>query len=164
MLDNVPKVKEACSENRCMFGTVDSWLIYVFLCIYFILQNLTGGIHGGRHITDVTNASRTLLFSLKESCWDDELCEFFGVPKAILPTIVSSAEEYGRVSSGVFADVPICGCLGDQQAALVGQMCFHPGEVKNTFSLFFSFSFLFFSFSFSIYLLLFSFFLINFIE
>ncbi|KAJ3081614.1 Glycerol kinase [Quaeritorhiza haematococci] len=96
-------------------------------------QKLTGGANGGKHVTDVTNASRTMLMNLATLEWDDELCEFFGVPKSVLPVIKSSSEVYGTVTDGNFRDVPIAGCLGDQQAALVGQRCFLPGDVKNTY-------------------------------
>ncbi|TPX43717.1 glycerol kinase [Synchytrium endobioticum] len=123
LLDHVPVVDRAMKDEKLMFGTIDSWLIY----------NLTGGINGGVHVTDVTNASRTMLMSLKTMTWDDSICKFFGVSKAILPKIVSSAEVYGHMASGSLQGTPICGCLGDQQAALVGQRCFKVGEVKNTY-------------------------------
>lgn len=94
---------------------------------------MTGGIQGGKHITDVTNASRTMFMNLRTRTWDQRLLDFFGVPKHMLPTIVSSAENYGNMQWGPLEGVPIMGCLGDQQAALVGQKCFQVGEAKNTY-------------------------------
>ncbi|ORX55660.1 glycerol kinase [Hesseltinella vesiculosa] len=123
LIENVPKVKEAIDQDRAAFGTVDTWLLW----------NLTGGIQGGLHITDVTNASRTMLMNLQTCQWDDQLLEFFGVPRSILPAIVSSSEIYGKVRWGPMEGLPLAGCLGDQQAALVGQRCFEPGEAKNTY-------------------------------
>ncbi|KAI8065166.1 hypothetical protein BC940DRAFT_259495 [Gongronella butleri] len=123
LMENVPRVKEAIEQKRANFGTVDSWLLW----------NLTGGIQGGLHITDVTNASRTLLMNLKTCQWDDQLLEFFGIPKDMLPTIVSSSEVYGKVRWGPMDGLPLAGCLGDQQAALMGQRCFDSGDVKNTY-------------------------------
>lgn len=120
---NVPEVAKAIEEDRCMFGTVDSW----------ILWNLTGGSNKGIHCTDVTNASRTMLMNIDTLEWDPELCKFFGIPKKILPEIRSSSEIYGYISSGALKGVPISGCLGDQSAALVGQMCFRSGMAKNTY-------------------------------
>ncbi|KAJ3280267.1 hypothetical protein HK104_000783 [Borealophlyctis nickersoniae] len=123
LLDNVPAVKDAENEGRLMFGTVDSWLLY----------NLTGGAGKGIHATDPTNASRTMLMNLETLDWDDELCTFFGVTKKILPRILSSAELYGTIHDGPLKGLPLSGCLGDQQAAMVGQRCFKPGSVKNTY-------------------------------
>ncbi|KAJ1558842.1 hypothetical protein HK096_002255 [Nowakowskiella sp. JEL0078] len=123
MLDNVDAVKKAQEEDRLMFGTVDSWLIY----------NLTGGRKGGVHVTDVSNASRTLLMNLETLQWDDELVEFFGTKKSVLPEIRSSAEIYGTITEGPLFGIPISGCLGDQQAALVGHTCFNAGDIKNTY-------------------------------
>jgi glycerol kinase len=94
---------------------------------------LTGGIQAGKHITDVTNASRTMFMNLKSREWDQRLLDFFGVPSHILPKIVSSSENYGNMAWGPLEGVPIMGCLGDQQAALVGQKCFEVGEAKNTY-------------------------------
>ena len=121
LLDNVPEV----SGDHVMFGTVDSWLIW----------NLTreGGSGPGTHVTDVTNASRTMLMNLKTLQWDEEMCKFFGVNMGILPKIRSSAEVYGHITTGVLAGKPIAGCLGDQQAALFGQHCFERGEAKCTY-------------------------------
>lgn len=123
LLDNVPEVAIAVEEGRCMFGTVDSWLLW----------NLTGGPDGGIHVTDVTNASRTLLMDLETQQWDPQLCRFFSVPMSILPEIRSSSEIYGHIQQGSLAGVPISGCLGDQSAALVGQMCLKIGQAKNTY-------------------------------
>ncbi|XP_030834151.1 glycerol kinase [Strongylocentrotus purpuratus] len=123
LLDNVPEVKKAVDDGRCMFGTVDSWLTW----------NLTGGLNGGLHITDVTNASRTMLMNITTLQWDDELCKFFDVPKTILPEIRSSAEIYGSLVDTALKGVPIGGILGDQHAALVGQSCFKKGMAKNTY-------------------------------
>ncbi len=123
LLDNNETVKNAVDESRCMFGTVDSWLLW----------NLTGGVNGGKHYTDVTNASRTMLMNLKEQQWDADLCDFFGVKNFILPEIKSSSEIYGAIDSGLFKGIPLSGILGDQQAALVGQLCFQRGDAKNTY-------------------------------
>jgi glycerol kinase len=101
LLDNVDSVKQAASEKRLCFGTMDSWLIY----------KLTGGAHGGVHVTDATNASRTMLMNLKTLQWDPELCHFFDIPMDILPEIRSSAEVYGYVSEGPFKQVPIAGVI-----------------------------------------------------
>ncbi|KAF7721023.1 Glycerol kinase [Apophysomyces ossiformis] len=123
LIRRVQAVKEAIEKDRALFGTVDSWLIW----------NLTGGAEGGRHITDVTNASRTMLMNVKTLQWEPELLKFFGIPDHVLPTIVSSSEHYGNVRWGPLEGIPIMGCLGDQHAALVGQKCFQPGEAKNTY-------------------------------
>eukprot|EP01101_Sappina_pedata_P009002 TRINITY_DN5116_c0_g1_i2.p1 TRINITY_DN5116_c0_g1~~TRINITY_DN5116_c0_g1_i2.p1 ORF type:complete len:527 (+),score=116.30 TRINITY_DN5116_c0_g1_i2:66-1646(+) len=118
LLENVVGVKKAVDERSALFGTVDSWLIW----------NLTGV-----HVTDVSNASRTKFMNIKTCQWDDELCKFFKIPKEILPPIRSSAEIYGYFTDGPLQGIPIAGCLGDQQAALVGQKCFGVGDVKNTY-------------------------------
>lgn len=120
ILDNSDKARRAAEEGRLMFGTIDSWLIY----------KLTGG---AAHVTDVTNASRTMLLNLKTLKWDSELISFFGVEKVILPDVRSSAEPYGTFADGPLKGVTISGCLGDQQAALVGHLCLNPGDVKNTY-------------------------------
>lgn len=124
LLDNIPEVSEAAKAKRLLFGTVDSWLIW----------NLTGGVDGGRHVTDVTNASRTMLMNLKTLQWDQELLDFFGIQSDVLPKICSSAEIYGHLnfSGNVWSDMPIAGCLGDQQAALVGHQSFTAGTAKST--------------------------------
>ncbi|XP_051752480.1 glycerol kinase isoform X1 [Ctenopharyngodon idella] len=129
LMDNVEKVHEAVLSHRAMFGTVDSWLIWC----------LTGGKKGGVHCTDVTNASRTMLFNIHTLDWDPELCTYFDIPMEILPKVRSSSEIYGlmkissNLKSGPLTGVPISGCLGDQSAALVGQMCFKDGQAKNTY-------------------------------
>uniref|UniRef100_A0A3Q1BF90 glycerol kinase n=1 Tax=Amphiprion ocellaris TaxID=80972 RepID=A0A3Q1BF90_AMPOC len=112
LLDNVDEIQEAMLDGRAMFGTVDSWIIWC----------LTGGRNGGVHCTDVSNASRTMLFNIHSMDWDPELCRYFDVPMEILPKVRSSSEIYGCMKSGSLAGVPISGCLGDQSAALVGQM------------------------------------------
>ncbi|MBN3321448.1 GLPK kinase, partial [Atractosteus spatula] len=123
LMDNVEEVHSAVLSGRAMFGTVDSWLIWC----------LTGGRHGGVHCTDVTNASRTMLFNIHTLEWDPELCKYFDVPMDILPKVRSSSEIYGLMKSGSLSGIPISGCLGDQSAALVGQMCFQDGQAKNTY-------------------------------
>ncbi|XP_076999166.1 glycerol kinase 2 [Tamandua tetradactyla] len=123
MLDNVRKIQNAVKEGRALFGTIDSWLIW----------SLTGGVNGGVHCTDVTNASRTMLFNIHSLEWDKELCDFFEIPMEILPKILSSSEIYGQMKVGSLEGVPISGCLGNQSAALVGQMCFQEGQAKNTY-------------------------------
>lgn len=123
LLDTVPAVSEAMRAGNLLFGTVDTWLVW----------NLTGGVNGGLHITDVTNASRTMLMNLSTLQWDDYLCRFFDIPKSVLPEIRSSSEVYGHLTSGALKGVPISGILGDQQAALVGQTCLQQGQAKNTY-------------------------------
>jgi len=123
LIDNVAGVRQAIQDDRCMFGTVDTWLIW----------NLTGGINGGLHLTDVTNASRTMLMNLETLSWDPFLCKFFDIPASILPEIRSSSEIYGYLISRHLAGIPISGCLGDQQAALIGQLCLKPGSAKMTY-------------------------------
>ena len=121
ILENVPGAREKAEAGRLRFGTVDSWLVW----------NLTGGRH---HVTDVSNASRTLLFNIHTLEWDDEMLELLGVPRSMLPEVKSSSEIYGYTHARIFSfDVPIAGIAGDQQAALFGQMCTQPGDVKNTY-------------------------------
>ncbi len=126
MLENVDGLRAAAERGDAVFGTSDTWVIW----------NLTGGTEGGLHVTDVTNASRTMLMDLTTLDWDDELLDFFGIPRSMLPTIhpSSHAEAFGVTAGqrGTSA-VPITGVLGDQQAATVGQVCFEPGEAKNTY-------------------------------
>ena len=119
LLENVPGARERANRGELAFGTVDSWLIW----------KLTGG---ARHVTDITNASRTMLFHLYTGQWDDELLDLLNVPKSLLPQVVGSSEVCGK-SSGVLAGIPIAGIAGDQQAALFGQMCMQPGMVKCTY-------------------------------
>ena len=127
ILENVEGVREAAARGEAVFGTIDSWVIW----------NLTGGADGGAHVTDVTNASRTMLMDLKTLGWDDELLALFGVPRNVLPEIRPSSDRrpYGltRRHGPVGGEVPVCGDLGDQQAATVGQVCTLPGEAKNTY-------------------------------
>jgi glycerol kinase len=126
ILENVEGVRAAAENGDAIFGNTDTWVIW----------NLTGGPAGGAHVTDVTNASRTMLMNLETLEWDDELLGFFGIPRAMLPTIRPSSLPggYGPVTGlSVLHDVPLTGDLGDQQAATVGQVCFSPGEAKNTY-------------------------------
>ncbi|KAI7897742.1 uncharacterized protein BX663DRAFT_481347 [Cokeromyces recurvatus] len=124
MLDHVPEVKVAYENNRLQFGTVDSWIIY----------NLTGGIDkGGVFVTDVTNASRTMLMDIHTLQWSEKAINFFGFQGIKLAKIVPSSSVFGKLSSGSLKNIPISGCLGDQQSALVGQKCFHVGDAKNTY-------------------------------
>jgi len=123
ILDNVAGARAAALGGDLLFGNLDSYLIWW----------LTGGPQAGVHVTDVTNASRTLLMDLRTLEWNDELLETIGVPRAMLPRICSSSEVYGNVSSGPLAGVPVAGDLGDQQAATVGQACYDVGEAKNTY-------------------------------
>ncbi len=123
ILDNVAGARAAALEGELLFGNVDSYLIWW----------LTGGPQTGVHVTDVTNASRTLLMDLHTLEWSDELLDTIGVPRTVLPRICSSSEVYGRVSVGPLAGVPVAGDLGDQQAATVGQACYDVGEAKNTY-------------------------------
>ncbi|MCI9159044.1 MAG: glycerol kinase GlpK [Lawsonibacter sp.] len=119
ILDHVPEAQEAAEQGRILFGTVDSWLVW----------KLTGG---KVHITDQTNASRTMLYDIKALRWDEKICRRLGIPMSMLPQVRSSSEIYGTVNiQGV--EVPIAGIAGDQQAALFGQTCFRPGEAKNTY-------------------------------
>ena len=122
LLDHVLEARAKAEAGDALFGTIDSWLVW----------NLTGGPGKGAHITDVTNASRTQLMDLTTLDWDAEILTMFGIPPACLPDIRSSSEVYA-VSEKLLAGVPIAGILGDQQAALVGQACFRPGEAKNTY-------------------------------
>jgi len=123
LLNNVPGAKEKAAAGELLFGNIDTFLVW----------NLTGGPRGGVHVTDVTNASRTQLLNLKTLDWDEKLLEAFEIPRAMLPQVRSSSEVYGEATLPAIAGVAIAGILGDQQAALVGQACFKPGEVKNTY-------------------------------
>lgn len=124
ILENVEGVRARAEAGELAFGTTDSWLLW----------NLTGGIDGGVHATDVTNASRTLLMDLATLSWDDELLAVWGIPRALLPEIRSSSSEFGLVSTtSLLREVPIAGILGDQQAATFGQAAFERGESKNTY-------------------------------
>ncbi len=124
ILENVPGAREAAEAGDLLFGTTDSW----------VLWNLTGGVNGGVHATDVTNASRTLFMDLATLEWRDDILAAFGVPKSMLPAIHSSSEVYGTVeANSLLREVPIAGILGDQQAATFGQAAFNAGESKNTY-------------------------------
>ena len=124
ILDHVDGAREKAEAGDLLFGTPDTW----------VLWNLTGGVDGGVHVTDVTNASRTLLCDISSLQWDDELLDAFSVPRSMMPEIKSSSEVYGHVhSSGLLREVPVAGILGDQQAATFGQTAFSAGESKNTY-------------------------------
>ncbi|MCB2214038.1 glycerol kinase GlpK [bacterium] len=125
ILDNVEGVREAANEGKAIFGNIDTWLIW----------NLSGGVDGGVHVTDVTNASRTMLMNLKTLQWDEEMCRLMDVPIQMLPEIRPSSQIYGytKVNGPFEGVIPIAGDLGDQQAATVGQTCFSAGEAKNTY-------------------------------
>jgi glycerol kinase len=123
LLDEVAGARALAQAGDALFGTVDSWLLW----------QLSGGPHGGLHLTDVTNASRTQLMSLETLDWDPQLLELFDVPRAALARIVASSALYGEARIPELAGVPLAGMLGDQQAALVGQACFRPGDAKNTY-------------------------------
>ena len=121
ILENVPGARQKAEEGRLRFGTVDTWLIWMLT-------------RGERHVTDVSNASRTMLFNIHTLQWDKELLGLFGIPESMMPEVKSSSEVYGHTKSTIFAhEVPIAGIAGDQQAALFGQMCTEPGSVKNTY-------------------------------
>ena len=125
LLDNVEGLRAAAEAGNAIFGNIDTWLIW----------NLTGGPNGGIHVTDVTNASRTMLMNLETLSWNEDIVATMGIPLSMLPKIHSSSEVYGHtLAEGPFkAALPISGILGDQQAATVGQACFNPGEAKNTY-------------------------------
>lgn len=125
VLDNCEKAREAASKGNLLFGTIETWLIW----------KLTGG---KVHVTDYSNAWRTMLFDVDKLCWDEFLCESLGIPVEILPEVVPSSQVYGEVAAGIpglesLAGIPIAGAIGDQQAALFGQACFRPGQAKNTY-------------------------------
>jgi glycerol kinase len=123
ILDNVDGAREKAESGDLVFGNMDTWCLW----------NLTGGVDGGKHITDVTNASRTMLMDLKTLAWDESIADAIGVPMSMLPEIHASSEVYGEVKSGKMAGIAIAGDLGDQQAATFGQACFKVGEAKNTY-------------------------------
>ena len=123
ILDNVPGARQRAERGELLFGTVETWLIW----------RLTG-----QHVTDYSNASRTMLFDIHRLCWDEELCRLLQIPACMLPRPVENSAVYGTVQPGIpgletLVGVPVCGAAGDQQAALFGQACFHPGEAKNTY-------------------------------
>jgi glycerol kinase len=125
ILENIEGVRADAENGEALFGTTDTWLLW----------NLTGGTDGGLHVTDPTNASRTMLMDLETLAWDDELLSFFDIPRAMLPQIKPSSGHLGttRADGPLHGEVAITGDLGDQQAATVGQVCFRPGEAKNTY-------------------------------
>ena len=123
MLDNVSGLRERADSGDLLFGNMDTWVIW----------NLTGGPDGGLHITDVSNASRTLLMDLATQEWDQGILDIIGVPRAMLPEIRPSSAVYGEIKLPELAGIQVAGDLGDQQAALFGQTCFSVGEAKNTY-------------------------------
>ena len=125
ILDNVPGARALAEADQLLFGTVETWLIW----------NLTGG---RVHITDYSNASRTMLFDVDNLCWDEKMCEYLNIPMSILPEVKPSSMVYGKVAGGIIGledleGIPIAGAIGDQPAALFGQACFEPGQAKNTY-------------------------------
>lgn len=121
ILENVPHAREKAEQGKLRFGTVDTWLIWMLT-------------RGEVHVTDVSNASRTMVYNINNLCWDKELLELFDIPESMMPQVKSSSEIYGYSKTTIFAhEVPIAGIAGDQQAALFGQMCTEPGSVKNTY-------------------------------
>jgi len=127
LLESSSAIRKAADKGDLLFGNIDSWVIW----------NLTGGVNGGAHVTDVSNASRTMLMNLQTLDWDDEILKIMGIPRQMLPQIRPSSDPhpYGASVAGgpVGGAIPVCGDLGDQQAALYGQTCFSPGEAKNTY-------------------------------
>ncbi|MEA5655373.1 glycerol kinase GlpK [Cutibacterium granulosum] len=124
ILDNVEGARAKAEAGDLLFGNMDTW----------VLWNLTGGVNGGVHVTEPTNASRTMLMDVRKLQWDDSMCEVMGIPKSMLPEIKSSSEVYGKASrESLLIDTPIAGILGDQQAATFGQACFEKGNAKNTY-------------------------------
>ena len=121
ILENVPGARERAERGELRFGTVDTWLVWMLT-------------RGGKHVTDVSNASRTMLFNINTLKWDEELLALLGIPASMMPEVCASSEVYGYTKTTIFAhEVPIAGIAGDQQAALFGQMCTEPGTVKNTY-------------------------------
>jgi glycerol kinase len=123
MLENVEGAREKAEKGELLFGNIDTWIIW----------NLTGGTKGGVHVTDVTNASRTMLMNLETLDWDPDMLEVMDIPRSMLPTIKASSEVYGYAKNSGLDGIPVAGDLGDQQAALFGQTCYAPGEAKNTY-------------------------------
>src|SRR5690606_27501838 len=120
LLDHVPGARQRAAAGELAFGTVDSWLT----------SRLT---NGSRHVTDVSNASRTLLFDIRRQRWDDELLDLFEVPAEVMPTVVATSGEVAVIENGPLAGVTLAALFGDQQAATFGQACFAPGQAKNTY-------------------------------
>ena len=146
MIDNYPEVETAHKSDDLLFGTIESWVAYVrvlfphidndityFLANQTFFKNLLGGVQKGIHISEVTNASRTLLLNTTTLKWEPALLEFFGLRQSILPKLVSTSEVYGQVAYGPLSGVPIGGLVGDQQAALIGNKCLNQGEAKCTY-------------------------------
>jgi len=126
ILDNVESARERAEKGDLLFGTIDTWLVW----------NLTGGVNGGIHITDVTNASRTLMMDLETLDWDPDIVAILGIPESMLPKIYPSSQVYGEVKAAELPSlngIPVAGILGDQQAAMFGQACYQAGEAKNTY-------------------------------
>jgi glycerol kinase len=123
LLENVDGLSQEVAKGNALFGTIDTWLIW----------RLTGGVEGGLHLTDVTNASRTMLMNLRTLDWDEETLASFHIPRSILPEIRPSSGNFGIIQEDILRGVPISGVLGDQQAALFGQTCYEKGEAKNTY-------------------------------
>ena len=123
ILDNVEGVRAKAEKGEVLFGNIDTWVIW----------NLTGGPKGGVHVTDVTNASRTMLMNLETLDWDPDMLKIMGIPRAMLPAVKASSEVYGYCQNSGLDGIPMAGDLGDQQAALFGQTCYDPGEAKNTY-------------------------------
>ncbi len=123
ILDNVDGTRAAAERGDLLFGNVDTWLIW----------NLTGGTNGGVHVTDVTNASRTMLMDLKTLDWDNDILKVMGIPRSMMPQIKASSEVYGKCTLKELEGIPVAGDLGDQQAALFGQACYDVGNAKNTY-------------------------------
>jgi len=122
ILDNVQGARQRAERGELLFGNIDTWVIW----------QITGGVNGGVHVTDVSNASRTMLMNLKTLDWDDEILRIMGIPRSMLPEVRPSSQVYGN-ATGALNGIPVAGDLGDQQAALFGQTCFSPGEAKNTY-------------------------------
>lgn len=121
ILENVPGARQRAEDGKLRFGTVDTWLVWMLT-------------RGEKHVTDVTNASRTMLFNIHSLKWDEDLLKLFGIPASMMPEVCSCSEVYGHTKTTIFAhEVPIAGIAGDQQSALFGQMCTEPGSVKNTY-------------------------------
>lgn len=142
MIDHHDEVRQAHDEDDLLFGTVESWIAYVrsvplssdsVLYSNTLLQNLTGGVNGGLHISEVSNASRTLLLNVRTLQWEPLLLNFFGLKESILPKLVSTSEVYGTIASGILKGVRIGGLVGDQQGALIGNKCLRQGEAKCTY-------------------------------
>jgi glycerol kinase len=123
MLDNVEGARAKAEKGELLFGNIDTWVIW----------NLTGGPMGGVHVTDVSNASRTMLMNLETLDWDPDMLKIMGIPRSMLPAVKASSEVYGYAKNSGLEGIPVAGDLGDQQAALFGQTCYAPGEAKNTY-------------------------------